>query len=300
VHTSPRRAARPGTTSRDGGATAAGRAGGRGTGARRRPQTDNKSPKEGHVTHAVRAAASAARPRRSPAGRRRIGVRRGACAAGSGVSPRHRSAAHTRCSRPPQLFPIRCYEVGTDGSASIVSIANLLQEVAANHAQVMWGEGTWAPPLLAAERKAFALSKLHIRMDAPVAWGATVRVRSWFGEAGSVAARRDWELLDAARGKRLGAATSTWLAFSLETRRMARLPPALRSWFLSDSPQPPRRVLARVAASVCDRELTCADVASRAASRWARTLRRSGAPRWRRARRAPRPASRAWAAPTWT
>ena len=101
-------------------------------------------------------------------------------------------------------------------------------------------------------------------------------------------------------GARLGAATSTWLAFSLETRRMARLPPALRSWFLSDSPQPPRRVLARVAASVCDRELTCADVASRAASRWARTLRRSGAPRWRRARRAPRPASRACAAPTWT
>lgn len=72
--------------------------------------------------------------------------------------------------------------------------------------------------------------------------GTTVLVRSWFGEAGTLAARRDWELRDAATGEHLGGATSTWLAFSLKTRRMVRLPPALRTWFLTDSPQPPRCV----------------------------------------------------------
>ena len=52
----------------------------------------------------------------------------------------------------------------------MVSIANMIQEVAANHAQVMWGEGTWAPPTMVAQDMAFALSKLHIRVYAPVKW----------------------------------------------------------------------------------------------------------------------------------
>ena len=71
---------------------------------------------------------------------------------------------------------MRFYEVGTHRNASIVSIANMLQEVAANHAQLMWGEGTWAPPQMAAQNMAFALSKLHIRMDAPVQWCACAAV----------------------------------------------------------------------------------------------------------------------------
>ena len=77
---------------------------------------------------------------------------------------------HARCGSFAQLFPVRCYEVASDRSAIISSIANLLQEVAANHAQLMWGEGTWAPPVMAEQNMAFALSKLHIRMDAPVQW----------------------------------------------------------------------------------------------------------------------------------
>ena len=71
---------------------------------------------------------------------------------------------------PAQFFPVRCYEVGPDRTASIVSIANMIQEVAANHAQVMWGEGTWAPPKMVAQDMAFALSKLHIRIHAPAKW----------------------------------------------------------------------------------------------------------------------------------
>lgn len=69
-----------------------------------------------------------------------------------------------------QFFRVRCYEVGPDHLAMMVTVANLLQEVAANHAQCMWGEGCWAPAVMRDSGAAFALSKLHIRMDAPVRW----------------------------------------------------------------------------------------------------------------------------------
>jgi fatty acyl-ACP thioesterase A len=147
---------------------------------------------------------------------------------------------HTRRCLNTQTFPVRCYEVGPDQLATMVTVANLLQECAANHAQALWGDGRWAPALMTEQHLAFALSKLHIRLDAPLRWGASVRVATWFAEAGTLAARRDWTITDAATGARVGAATSTWLAFNLNTRRMARLPPELRTYFQTASPQPPR------------------------------------------------------------
>lgn len=70
-----------------------------------------------------------------------------------------------------------------------------------------------------------------------------MRVSTWFAEAGTLAARRDWVLSDAVTGQRLGAATSTWLTFNLETRRMARLPASLRTYFDTASPSPPQFAL---------------------------------------------------------
>ena len=184
---------------------------------------------------------------------------------------------------------VRCYEVGPDRTATIVTVANLLQETAANHAQALWGRGSWTPSLMQEQKLAFALSKMSIRMGTAVQWcvgaqgepGDTpascfpvassraghpthaavlltrapclacgvccrndrVRVSTWFAEAGTLAARRDWVIADAATGQQLGAATSTWLAFNLETRRMARLPPTLRTYFDTASPSPPRHAL---------------------------------------------------------
>ncbi len=221
-------------------------------------------------------------------------------------------------SRRPQVFPVRCYEVGPDQLATMVTVANLLQEVAANHAQALWGEGAWAPALMTEQHLAFALSKLHIRMDAPMQWcvrkalrcgafrretglscrcaltqpsarrGSAVRLTTWFQEAGTLAARRDWTICDAASGARIGSATSTWLAFNLNTRRMARLPPALRTYFQTASPQPPRCVTC--AHHPSHREIsimTSSHFQPRsAAGRWARRLRRSAARRSRPMRRA--------------
>ena len=108
-------------------------------------------------------------------------------------------------------------------------------------------------------------------------------MRTWFQEAGSIAARRDWTFEARALGKTrlpiapvpqapatptrcplttrcrdtpccapqnlstgevVGAATSTWLTFNLKTRKMARLPAEKRDAVMrSSSPSPPRWAL---------------------------------------------------------
>ena len=73
---------------------------------------------------------------------------------------------------------MRCYEVGPDRHATLVTVANLLQETAANHAQALWGEGTWTPELMREQNLVFALSKMTIRMDAPLQWCAPIRFGS--------------------------------------------------------------------------------------------------------------------------
>jgi len=85
-----------------------------------------------------------------------------------------------------------------------------------------------------------------------------VRVTSWFAEEGTLAARRDWVLRDARTGALLGCATSTWLTFNLQTRRMARLPLSLRAWFQTASPQPPRFAFA-AAEHVAEPDLAAAE-----------------------------------------
>jgi acyl-ACP thioesterase len=107
--------------------------------------------------------------------------------------------------------------------------------------------------LMRAQSLVFALSKMFLRMEEPLRWGDRVVFTTWFAEEGSVAARRDWVVTCARTGRLLGAATSTWLCFNLETRRMARLPPSLRTWFDSAG-QPSRHAFAELAES--DRGVT--------------------------------------------
>ena len=74
---------------------------------------------------------------------------------------------------------VRCYEVGPDRTATIVTVANLLQETAANHAQALWGRGSWTPSLMQEQKLAFALSKMSIRMGSAVQWCVGVQGEPW-------------------------------------------------------------------------------------------------------------------------
>ena len=136
-----------------------------------------------------------------------------------------------------ELLAVRVHEAGPDGCATPLALSNLLQEVAANHAQALWGPGAWAPAEMRAASLAFALAKLSLRLapGRPLRWGHTARLTTWFDAASSLAARRDWVIEDAASGLRMGEGTSTWLAFNLNTRRVARLPPAARAKIFSEA-----------------------------------------------------------------
>ena len=66
-----------------------------------------------------------------------------------------------------------------------------------------------------------------------------VEVRTWFEAQGRIAARRDWEMSDVTDGsseKVIARATSSWIAFNLEKRKLARIPQSVLDEFQTQSP----------------------------------------------------------------
>ena len=132
--------------------------------------------------------------------------------------------------------------MGPDQRASIVTIANLLQEVASNHAVAMWGrsnEGFAADPALAELGLIFVMTRMQIQMDHYPRWGDMVQVETWFQEAGKVGAQRDWIITDKTTGRHLGRATSTWVMININTRRLSKMPESMRqrcSWYQMSPP----------------------------------------------------------------
>ena len=138
---------------------------------------------------------------------------------------------------------VRGYEVGPDRGSSITTIANLLQEVAGNHAVALWGRtdaGYATDPIMVARNLIFAATRIQIQMDEYPRWGDMVQVETWFQEEGRVAATRNWLLRDALSGRPLGRATSTWVMVNTKTRRLAKMPDEMRAKMDLLSPNPPR------------------------------------------------------------
>ena len=138
---------------------------------------------------------------------------------------------------------VRGYEVGPDRGSSITTIANLLQEVAGNHAVALWGRtdaGYATDPIMVARNLIFAATRIQIQMDKYPKWGDMVQVETWFQEEGRVAATRNWLLRDALSGRALGRATSTWVMVNTKTRRLAKMPDEMRAKMEVLAPNPPR------------------------------------------------------------
>jgi len=135
-----------------------------------------------------------------------------------------------------ETFQVRCYEVGVNGEASVHTLANILQESAANHCTALWGPQQWQPVEMGEIGLALVLTRLVISVDRTLQWGDRVRVETCFFPDGRLAARRDWIIYDAATGERVARATSRWVAFNLVTRRLAKIPENLRKEFTDHSP----------------------------------------------------------------
>jgi len=142
-------------------------------------------------------------------------------------------------------YRVRGYEVGPDQRASVATVANLLQELASNHAVGMWGRADSGFANIPNMKDAlFVMTRLQIRMDQYPKWGDLVRAETYFCEEGRLAARRDWVVTDVKTGQRIGAATSTWVTINFATRRLAKLPDELKTRFMRFAPPPSRMAIA--------------------------------------------------------
>nr|GMD20202.1 oleoyl-acyl carrier protein thioesterase, chloroplastic [Ipomoea batatas] len=108
-----------------------------------------------------------------------------------------------------EKFIIRCYEVGINKTATVETIANLLQEVGCSHAQSV-GFSTDGFATTHTMRKLHLIwvtARMHIEIYRYPAWSDVVEIETWCQTEGRIGTRRDWILKDFATGEVIGRAT---------------------------------------------------------------------------------------------
>ncbi|CAH9129393.1 unnamed protein product [Cuscuta epithymum] len=133
-----------------------------------------------------------------------------------------------------EKFIVRCYEVGINKTATIESIANLLQEVACNHAQSV-GFSTDGFSTTLTMRKLHLIwvtARMHIEVYKYPAWSDVVEIETWCQSEGRVGARRDWVVKDYANGEVIGRATSKWVMMNEDTRQLQKITDDVREEYL--------------------------------------------------------------------
>ncbi|KAH9728755.1 oleoyl-acyl carrier protein thioesterase 1 [Citrus sinensis] len=121
-----------------------------------------------------------------------------------------------------EKFIVRCYEVGINKTATVETIANLLQEVGCNHAQSV-GFSTDGFATTTTMRKLHLIwvtARMHIEIYKYPAWSDVVEIETWCQSEGRIGTRRDWILKDHATGEVIGRATR--LAFPEENSSSSR------------------------------------------------------------------------------
>ncbi|ONK71906.1 uncharacterized protein A4U43_C04F13590 [Asparagus officinalis] len=141
-----------------------------------------------------------------------------------------------------ESFIVRCYEVGINKTATVETIANLLQEVGCNHAQSV-GFSTDGFATTTTMRKLHLIwvtSRMHIEIYKYPAWGDVVEIETWCQAEGKIGTRRDWILKDLATGSVIGRATSKWVMMNQDTRKLQRVSDEVREEYLVFCPRTPR------------------------------------------------------------
>eukprot|EP00897_Mesotaenium_endlicherianum_P005539 jgi/Mesen1/5012/ME000025S04413 len=141
-----------------------------------------------------------------------------------------------------ERFLIRCYEVGMNRTASLESIANLLQEIGCNHAQSVGfsNDGFATTPAMRKKRLIWVTTRMHIEIDRYPLWGDVVEIDTWFQGEGRIGARRDWIIRMAKTGEVIGKGTSTWVTMNKDTRRLSKIPDDVRAEYMQFCPEPPK------------------------------------------------------------
>ncbi|KAJ0783332.1 putative oleoyl-[acyl-carrier-protein] hydrolase [Helianthus annuus] len=156
-----------------------------------------------------------------------------------------------------ERFIIRCYEVGINKTATVETIANLLQElglvilqtvetianmlqeVGGNHAQSV-GFSTDGFATTTTMRKLnliWVTSRMHIEIYRYPAWSDVVEIETWCQGEGRIGTRRDWIIKDHSNGEVIGRATSKWVMMNSETRRLQKVNDDIRDEYLIFCPK---------------------------------------------------------------
>nr|XP_043621451.1 oleoyl-acyl carrier protein thioesterase, chloroplastic [Erigeron canadensis] len=138
-----------------------------------------------------------------------------------------------------ERFVIRCYEVGINKTATVETIANLLQEVGGNHAQSV-GFSTDGFATTTTMRKLHLIwvtARMHIEIYKYPAWSDVVEIETWCQSEGRIGTRRDWILKDYANGEVIGRATSKWVMMNEDTRRLQKVSDDVRDEYLVFCPK---------------------------------------------------------------
>ncbi|KAE9463769.1 hypothetical protein C3L33_04342, partial [Rhododendron williamsianum] len=115
-----------------------------------------------------------------------------------------------------EKFIVRCYEVGVNKTATVETIANLLQEVACNHVQSLGfsTDGFGTTTTMRKLHLIWATARMHIEIYKYPAWSDVVEVETWYESEGPIWTRRDWILKDYATREVIGRATSEIAPFN--------------------------------------------------------------------------------------
>ncbi|KAG5567271.1 hypothetical protein RHGRI_002733 [Rhododendron griersonianum] len=141
-----------------------------------------------------------------------------------------------------EKFIVRCYEVGVNKTATVETIANLLQEVACNHVQSLGfsTDGFGTTTTMRKLHLIWATARMHIEIYKYPAWSDVVEVETWYESEGPIWTRRDWILKDYATCEVIGRATSKFVMMNQHTRRLEKVSDDVRKEYLGFCPREPR------------------------------------------------------------
>ena len=143
-------------------------------------------------------------------------------------------------------FTIRAYEVGPDETASVLTVCDLLQEAAGEHARASDREGF---PLAGGGWSTWVLSRLRVQMLRPPRMREAIEIETWPASLDGLRATRDFRVMS--EDETLAVATSEWFLIDIDRRRPVRLPAAMdgfevpgkaRALRLGDAPEAPETV----------------------------------------------------------
>lgn len=144
--------------------------------------------------------------------------------------------SRTMSDKPATLtdhYTVRSYEVGPDDRVTPAALANYLQETAGHHAEAL----EVGPPQLLPHGIFWVLSRLRIVIHQLPRPQSQLELLTWPSELDRAAAYRDFIMSNGA-GK-VCEATTGWLMFDLEQRKMVQVP----QWVVENIPEAPPRNL---------------------------------------------------------